>query len=249
MADYLEDLELRTDSSGVVVPPKSFRCRCRVGRGGRLVMDRIPLYESDEENSNSAQDEAAPQQQPLLSTGSRGGNTRYLFPTSLPYQYPGNAYNLHFPAGLATSRPAPSVPLPGQQDTRASSLVHETARVEDGTEGLLLSDLPLSNSRFALNLLRNNRSSSSSNATSSVSSNALNPWVYANSAAYVNGALNVQQRSRLARVPKMPALAPSGRPEMHTAKAARLSAILCASDSEDERIYIPKFRKGEEIGK
>lgn len=241
----MEDLELRTDSSGAAIAPKSFRCRCRVGRGGRLVLDRIPVYDSDEENANSAHDEAATTaQQQTVVTGSRGGNTRYLFPTSLPYQYPGNAYNLHFPTGLSTGKLAPSALLSGQQDARASSLVHETARVEEGTEGPL-SDLPLSNSRFALNLLRNNRT----NATSSVGNNALNPWVYANSAAYVSGALNVQQRSRLVRVPKIPVLTPSGRPEMHAAKAARLSAILCASDSEDERIYIPKFKKGEEIGK
>ncbi len=42
-AAYMEDLEMRTDAFGAVIPPKSFRCRCRVGRGGRLVLDRIPV--------------------------------------------------------------------------------------------------------------------------------------------------------------------------------------------------------------
>lgn len=183
---------------------------------------------------------------------------RYVYPTSLPYQYPGNAYNLHFPAGLATSsRAIPSAAVPSTTgaaaDTKMSSLVHESARADDASEGIL-SDLPLSNSRFALNLLRNNRSGTNGSAPAASSSAgsataALTPWMFAHSTACLGSALNVQQRNRLARVPKMPALAPTGRPSLHAAKAARLSAILCASDSEDERVFIPKYRRGEEIEK
>ena len=190
---------------------------------------------------------------------------RYVYPTSLPYQYPGNAYNLHFPAGLSTHHrlhaSAPTISAatgnaPGQE-MRTASLVHESGRAEDASEGII-SDLPLSNSRFALNLLRNNRTTTSGGAAPAASNNssvgsaaaaAITPWMYANSTACLGSALNVQQRNRLARMPKMPALAPAGRPSLHAAKAARLSAILCASDSEDERVFIPKYRRGEEIEK
>lgn len=226
------------------------------------------VYDSDEELAPTAvTDEAVPGSMSALAYTHQQRRMRYVYPTSLPYQYPGNAYNLHFPAGLSIVsthsgvKTNPTLSTAGGaagQDTRTtSSLVHESARAEDISEGIL-SDLPLSNSRFALNLLRNNRNSSSNNTAPSASSSsgsagataaAATPWMFANSAACLGGALNVQQRNRLVRMPKMPALAPTGRPALHAAKTARLSAILCASDSEDERVFIPKYRRGEEIEK
>lgn len=205
------------------------------------------MYDSEEEIVLPAEDGLS-NAAPASSGHAMGSSTRYIYPTSLPYQYPGNAYNLHFPSGLSfTKSPASTVPTPlGQPaDTRISSLVHENVKLEDVGESGQLSDLPLSNARFALNMLRNNRN----NTNTSAGNSAITPWMYTNSVACVGGALSVQQRGRLARVPKMPPLAPVGRPELHPSKLARLSAILCASDSEDERVHIPKFRRGEEIGK
>ena len=46
--DYLDDLELHrhVDADGDTQLPLKYRCRGRVGRGGRLVMDRLPVYDS-----------------------------------------------------------------------------------------------------------------------------------------------------------------------------------------------------------
>lgn len=38
-AEYMSDLEFRDDEA----IPNKFRCRARIGRGGRLVYDRIPV--------------------------------------------------------------------------------------------------------------------------------------------------------------------------------------------------------------
>jgi len=42
ISEYLDDLELRHDEP----LPTKFRCRLRLGRGGRLVVDRVPVYVS-----------------------------------------------------------------------------------------------------------------------------------------------------------------------------------------------------------
>ncbi len=39
-SDYLDDLELDADDEG---PPVKYGCRGRIGRGGRLVIDRYPV--------------------------------------------------------------------------------------------------------------------------------------------------------------------------------------------------------------
>lgn len=43
VVEYIEDLELRTDMNGATIAPATYHCRFRVGRGGRLIMDRIPV--------------------------------------------------------------------------------------------------------------------------------------------------------------------------------------------------------------
>jgi hypothetical protein len=44
---YMRELEVSPDR-----PPTKFRCRGRVGRGGRVVMDRVPVYDSDSDSSS-----------------------------------------------------------------------------------------------------------------------------------------------------------------------------------------------------
>lgn len=41
--EYLRDLELKTDESGERHAPIKYRSRYRIGRGGRLIIDRIPV--------------------------------------------------------------------------------------------------------------------------------------------------------------------------------------------------------------
>lgn len=38
MSEYMRELELKPDET-----PYKYRCRGRIGRGGRVVMDRIPV--------------------------------------------------------------------------------------------------------------------------------------------------------------------------------------------------------------
>lgn len=43
LTNYLRDLEFRRDAQDQVILPEKYRARCRVGRGGRVVVDRIPV--------------------------------------------------------------------------------------------------------------------------------------------------------------------------------------------------------------
>jgi hypothetical protein len=45
---YMRELEVSPDRF-----PSKFRCRGRVGRGGRVVMDRVPVYDSDSDSNLS----------------------------------------------------------------------------------------------------------------------------------------------------------------------------------------------------
>lgn len=42
-SEYLQALEYRYDDSHEAVAPMKYKARCRVGRGGRLVIDRVPV--------------------------------------------------------------------------------------------------------------------------------------------------------------------------------------------------------------
>jgi hypothetical protein len=43
-SSYMADLEYRADEKdGAYIAPQRYKARCRIGRGGRLVMDRIPV--------------------------------------------------------------------------------------------------------------------------------------------------------------------------------------------------------------
>ena len=92
--EYLEDLEFQLDVNGAPMIPVKYRCRGRIGRGGRLVMDRIPTYlancnatgtrESVGIQSTSASSFPFAKQTPLVT---------YIYPTSLhdyhmPYHMP-----------------------------------------------------------------------------------------------------------------------------------------------------------------
>lgn len=79
MSEYLKDLELSGDESDD--PPSRFRLRGRIGRGGRIVMDRIPVY-------NRCTEPKSWQSQPHLmasrsSAHSVSNNCDYIYPTTL----------------------------------------------------------------------------------------------------------------------------------------------------------------------
>ena len=41
--EYLQSLEYKYDDNLEVIAPIKYKARCRIGRGGRLVVDRIPV--------------------------------------------------------------------------------------------------------------------------------------------------------------------------------------------------------------
>jgi hypothetical protein len=69
LADYADELELQRDHG----LPTKYRCRGRIGRGGRMIMDRIPVYDTavNETSRNKYRD-------------GRNMHNTYIFPTSLP---------------------------------------------------------------------------------------------------------------------------------------------------------------------
>ena len=77
MSEYMEDLELREDAD----PPSRYRVRGRIGRGGRIVMDRIPIYER---HHNPATWRSQPQLAASRSSAhSLSNHYNYIYPTTL----------------------------------------------------------------------------------------------------------------------------------------------------------------------
>jgi len=242
-ADYLTDLEYRVDErNGNYLEPARYKARCRIGRGGRLVLDRVPVYDDDDEldendcNTSPAQDAV------------------HIYPTSLTYQYPENAFALLFPPVAINSTTAASTSTNATVSTTAARLgtgdssvgAHTNSSNLNGNASVgptqVLPEIPLSNARFYFSALK----ARAINAAQ-VLSQAASPIPEISS---YNTNITAQQRNRLSRLPKMPPFAPSsggGRVVIPPHKAARLAAILAASDSEDERAIIPKYRRGEDF--
>lgn len=51
--EYLEALEYQYDEDYQPILPTKFRCRFRVGRSGRLVVDRIPVHTIIDDDINN----------------------------------------------------------------------------------------------------------------------------------------------------------------------------------------------------
>jgi hypothetical protein len=118
--DYMESLELRRDEYGEPMIPHKYRIRYRVGRGGRLVADKIPIYRSpvgqspsdDEEgdvNEDSIRYLYPTQSRPIPLIGVRDSNSR-----SFPPQISGAIPSVN---SLAVNRQVPSTAIPPQPNT------------------------------------------------------------------------------------------------------------------------------------
>lgn len=82
MSDYLDDIEIRDN----VPLPTKFHCRVRIGRSGRLVIDRIPSYSNyahaQVEPINS-EEAAATTLQPSSNQDYEESSGIYIYPTVL----------------------------------------------------------------------------------------------------------------------------------------------------------------------
>jgi hypothetical protein len=198
----------------------------------------LQVYDADEEDA--AEGNTCPSTQSAAV---------HIYPTSLPYQYTENAYNLHFPTGAALpGRPLGTGAGPDQPAAQIPQpvVVKEEASPAIGLQPTQpLPELGLSNGRFYFTALKT-RTVPPGQATQQATT--LQDGALGGVCSY-NAPMTIQQRLRLARIPKIPACAPPGRVVIPPYKAARIASILAASDSEDEKVHIPKYRKGEEFGK
>lgn len=187
-----------------------------------------------------------------------GDRAIHIYPTSLPYQYPEGAYSLLQACTAANAAlNSAAVGMRGPASTTGSVTEGQEGSVDgsqfggpasansasgSGTATAPLPELPLSNARNYFGALRARLHPQNQLGHNSHDSNAP---VGFNS---YNQSMTVQQRQRCSRLPRMPACSPAAQVVIPPYKAARLAAILAASDSEDERPLFPKFRRGEDFG-
>ncbi|KAJ1426439.1 hypothetical protein B484DRAFT_83836 [Ochromonadaceae sp. CCMP2298] len=227
VGEYIDALEYRYDAENRPILPTKYRARCRVGRGGRLVVDRIPLYDDPVEREELDEYETPETQTQTVDAPA----PVYIYPSSLSYRYPRNAYQTHYgpPGGPGTGAG------PGRKPNPANAAANAAAAAAAGygpalspSQGTPLNSqlpgMPLSNARLV--------------------SQALRPHGNANTKHILNPAVRAM---RIASIPKIPPFAPPARPAVHNSKLARLSAILSLGDAEEERVAIPRYLPGEGV--
>eukprot|EP01034_Spumella_vulgaris_P030038 gene30038-37188_t len=138
-SNYLDDLELRRDPlTGRVIPPDKYRGRCRVGRGGRLIMDRIPVYSAPLANQDywTSTDD---------STATTHCDVTYIYPTSARHQQYNAVLTSHKNAmKQATVGIAPAVSVLATSPDNAAS-AHQPQYTLGSTR---LPEVPLSNRKI-----------------------------------------------------------------------------------------------------
>ena len=227
------------------------------------------MYDAEDEGEDESTERDCLSSSVSTTTAHKTSTAVHIYPTSLAYQYPENAYNLLFPPTTSlppTNKPIPSASAEGgsiasstavsSNDASSSNqqLGDSNSAMEIDMESPVpqqLPELPLSNARYYFTALRNrNQQPSSSNQQQKTHSNSVSS-LDASSMGTIsyNANMTIQQRVRLSRMPKLPPFAPTLRPIIPAYKAARLAAILAASDSEEERVSIPKYKRGEDVGK
>jgi hypothetical protein len=208
-----------------------------------------------------------------ISSSSSGGGTGYvrhvvIQPTSLSYRYPhpsngggsaGSNSNVCLtwppPAHAAAGAAAPQA---GSSDSnKAQPRVHSGRLPEMPLSNLALATLGLSAAAAANKAHKAQQqhppssSSFSSSAAASTSTTAAAVVSAADQLQHFNYAYanNPVLRNRIARIPKIPVFSPAPQSILANTQAerrARLEAIADASDSEDEKVVISKFRKCDE---
>jgi bifunctional DNA-binding transcriptional regulator/antitoxin component of YhaV-PrlF toxin-antitoxin module len=214
--DYLQALEYKIDENGETILPTKFRSRCRVGRGGRMIIDRIPvgfkyfyrilssmlinfqqIYGDDNDD-----DDTIPQV--------------WQYPVSL------RSHSRWIP----NCEPSIDVPSSTLSMKLTTASLHAHNNSVDTTEiraphRKVLPEFPLSNRKLFLQSLRRNSKINPNNWSSSL------PMI----------------------CQSIPPLFPAARVALSSETISKLESILAESDSEDERIIIPKTTEGFDVGK
>lgn len=238
VSTYMSALELRVDDvTGAFIAPERYEARFRIGRGNRLVLDRVPVYAN---NPSSSSDCNTPSCYPP--TALSGEPFRCIYPTSLYARYPSIAYNAFsakLPSNLlpgpkgrslkvkgrppeAIGPPADSVintERPNDQDEQSQSARITTTR--------LLPEIPMSNMKL-INISHRNRQASSGVGNGPISS----------ASNYKSISQQAKLSQRIATLPKVPPFNPPARLLLSAEKVQRLQQILAQSDSEDEKTSV-----------
>jgi hypothetical protein len=174
----------------------------------------------------------------------------HIYPTSLTYQHPDSAFALLNACHASTAATAAAVPAKAILASGVSTpitadgpCVGVAPQLSAGPTAPL-QELPLSNARnYFMALKARLHPQAQAQAVTSAPDSAA-PVGFSS----YNASMTIQQRQRVARLPRVPAAAPPAQLVIPPYKAARLAAILAASDSEDERPLFPKYRRGEDFG-
>jgi hypothetical protein len=270
--------------------PMKYRSRYRIGRGGRLVVDRVPIYNdvndstpddsnNNNNNSNNYNDSKKDYlfQYPfMLPTSPVPVNTNPLAATTIkPFQpsHPGpQSHSIH--PSLPPTQPV-TQPQPQQQQQQKITM---NALAQLNNENLLKTTNglhpPAAVSQLPVAAVQNNLNNNNNNSippqvplpsiptTASSSSVPLFtkplPEIPLSNRRFLithkknNKHLfsNQQWSNALPYVfQQIPPMIPPPKPLLSQEKAKRLNEILQQSDSEDEKIVIPRGSSGMDIGK
>eukprot|EP00981_Chlorochromonas_danica_P009242 scaffold2582_cov162-Ochromonas_danica.AAC.11 len=245
-SDYLDALELQLDAQFQPIVPSKYRLSARVARGGRLVVDRIPVYCAHDYLDGSTEVDLGGRNPGALGPSGNGANIKtYQYPTQLrPLTNTqrasngalGSCPNPISGAALPVSRPSfppkanvgvPNTIAMGGATSGGAGDVNSSIN-GDGQAGSNagakrskeLPEVPLSNRKILMNMKK---------AGKHVSNNYL--WASANVANYFS----------------IPPLQPPGRLQLTSEKLKKLQQILAENDSEDEKVTILKHPKADDI--
>lgn len=235
VSTYMSSLELRVDDvSGAVIAPERYEARFRIGRGNRLVLDRVPVYAN-----TTSSDCSTPSCYPPNALLEQ--SFRCIYPTSLFARYPSIAYNsfsAKLPGNLISGPKGPQKGLkvkgrPSEASGPPADLVINAERPNDQddqsqsasiTTTRLLPEIPMSNMKL-ININHRNRQASTGAICSASNYKSISQQ-------------QAKLSNRIATLPKLPPFNPSARLLLSAEKVQRLQQILAQSDSEDEKTTV-----------
>ena len=139
--EYLEDLEFQLDDNGAPMIPAKYRCRGRIGRGGRLVMDRVPTYLTTCTATGTRGSSGLPSASPSLPYANQMPLVTYIYPTSLyDYQMP-----YHMPTDFLSKEKSRSSSISNNNSSGSSDVINLTDHGSNNNEEQSENKQPSSN--------------------------------------------------------------------------------------------------------
>eukprot|EP01038_Epipyxis_sp_PR26KG_P004496 gene4496-6352_t len=254
LMDYIEDLEAPYEYDQVNSPVK-YRCRSRIGRGGRLVMDRIAVY--DQKVDESIVDEET-QNYHNNNNNNNNNSIDYIYPTSLnqnnSYKTNGihnnsNNSNNNGNSSNIINKMSNKVSLSNKQlvthavpnESLLNIISHSTIdkNINNNINNInnftpaVLPEIALSNNSISL-MKQQAKSNNHNNSNNHKNHNKTNTIVNNNSNNTTN---SINPYKGLVSLPVM---IPPCRPKISQHQKNKELEIYNKSDSEDEKVFIKK---------